>query len=109
MGPRYQATSFMFRGNFFGDYIESQYYNHLGGKKSKNSIKGVRLVTGSIYAICYSFQNVFPDAEIKKSHIIRENYPLLICRDCFISDIKIPTSGGSSNAWKTREKGGQKI
>ena len=39
---------------FRGDYIESQYYNHLGGKKVNNSSKGGRLVTGNICAICYS-------------------------------------------------------
>ena len=36
---------------FCGDYIESQYYNHLGGKKAKNSSKDGRLVTINICAI----------------------------------------------------------
>ena len=31
-----------------GDYIESKYYNHLGGKEASNSIKGGRLVMGDI-------------------------------------------------------------
>ena len=90
---------------FCGDYIESQYYNHLGGKKAKNGSKGSRLVTVNICAICYSFQYVLSYAEIKRSRNIGGNNPLLICRDCFNSTIKIPTSGGSSNA---REKQGQR-
>ena len=36
---------------FCADYIESQYYNHLGGKKAKNSSKDGRLVTVNICAI----------------------------------------------------------
>ena len=55
---------------FCGDYIESQYYNHLGGKKAKNSSKGGRLVTGSICAICHSSQDLLSDAEIKRSRNI---------------------------------------
>ena len=47
---------------FCGDYIESQYYNNLGGKKANNSSKGGRLVMGNICTICYSFQYVLPDA-----------------------------------------------
>ena len=31
---------------FCGDYIESQYYNNLVGKKAKTINKGGRLVTG---------------------------------------------------------------
>ena len=34
-----------------GDYIESKYYNHLGGKKENNSSKGDILVTGDICAM----------------------------------------------------------
>ena len=90
---------------FCGDYIESEYYNHLGGKKAKNSSKGGRLVMGDICKICYSFQDVLSDAEIKRSRNIGGKNPLLICSDCFNGNIKIPTSGGSSNA---RESQGQR-
>ena len=83
---------------FFGDYIESQYYNNLGGKKSNNGSKGGRSLMGDICEICYSFQDVLSDAEIKRSCNIGGNNPLLICRDCFNSNIKIPTLGGSINA-----------
>ena len=90
---------------FCGDYIESQYYNHLGGRKANNSSKGYRLVTGNICAVCYLFQDVLSDAEIKRIRNIGGKSPLLICRDCFNSNIKIPTSGGSCNA---QEKQGQR-
>ena len=53
----------------------------------------------------YSFQDIFSDAEIKRSRNIGGKNHLLICRDCFNSNIKIPTSGVSSNA---REKQGQR-
>ena len=83
---------------FCGDYIESQHYNHLGGKKLKKSSKGGRFVTWNICGIYYSFHDILSDAEIKRSCNIGGKNPLLICRDCFNSNIKIPTSGGSSNA-----------
>ena len=94
---------------FYGDYIESQYYNHLGGKKAKNSSKGGRLVMGNICKTCYSFQDVLSDAEIKRSCNIGGKNPLLICRDCFNSNIKIPTSGVSSNTQKKQGQMGQQI
>ena len=83
---------------FCGNYIESQYYNHLGGKKSNNGSKCGSLVTGNICAICYSFQDVFSDVEIKSSPNIRGKNSLLIFCDCFNINIKILTFGGSSNA-----------
>ena len=89
---------------FYGDYIESQCCNHLGRKKTKNSSKGGRLVMVNICSICYSFHDVLSDAKIKRRRNIGGKNPLLVCRDCFNSNIKIPTSGGSSNA---REKQGQ--
>ena len=73
----------------------------MGGKKAKNSSKDVRLVMNDICEIFYSFQDVLLDAEIKRSRNIVGNNPLLIFRDYLNSNIKIPTSGGSSNA---REK-----
>ena len=36
---------------FFGDYIESQYYNHLDGNKENNGSEVGRLVTGNICTI----------------------------------------------------------
>ena len=77
----------------------------MGGKKAKKNGKGGILVMGNICEICYSFQDVLLDAEIKRSRNIGGRNPLLVCRDCFNSNIKIPTSGGSSNA---REKYGQR-
>ena len=58
-----------------------------------------------ICEIFYSFQDVLLDAEIKRIRNIGRKNPLLICRDYFNSHIKIPTSGGSSNA---REKQGHR-
>ena len=58
--------------------------------------------------ICYSYQDIFSDAEIKRSHIIGGKNSLLICRDCFNSNIKIPPSNaqekqGQMGAEKTRK------
>ena len=72
---------YVYRKLFCGDYIESQFYNHLGGKKSNNSSKGIRLVTGGICAIGYLFQDVLSDVEIKRSRNIGGNNSLLILRD----------------------------
>ena len=77
----------------------------MGGKKANNSSKGGRLVKGNIYKICYSFQDVLLDSEIKRSRYIGVYNPLLVCRDFFDGNIKIPTLDGSSNA---REKQGQR-
>ena len=90
-----------------GDYIESQYYNHLGGKEASNSIKGGRLVTENICAICYSFQDVLSDAEINMSRNIRGKNPLLICRDFFNSILKSRLRADPVTYGKSRDKGGQ--
>ena len=44
------------------------------------------------------------DAEIRKSRDIGGKNPLLVYRDCFNSKIKIPTSGGSSNARESKQQ-----
>ena len=98
-GSRVPGNKFYTQRKLFGgDYIESQYYNNLDGKKEKNGGKGGRLVTGNIFAICYYFQDIFSDSEKKRSCNIGGTNPLIICRDCFNSNIKFLTSGGSSNA-----------
>ena len=66
---------------FHGDYIESQYYNHLGGNKSNNSSKGGRLVLGNICSMYYSFRDALLDAEINSIHNIEGKINLLIGRD----------------------------
>ena len=63
---------------------------------------------GNICKVCYSFQDVLQDSEIKRSHIIGGKNSLLICRDCFNSNIKIPPSNaqekqGQMGAAKTRK------
>ena len=75
-----------------GEYIESQYYNNLGGNKAKNISKVGILVTRNICAMCYSFQDVLPGSEKNRRRNIS-----LICSDFFNSNIRIPTLGGSSN------------
>ena len=86
-------------------HIESQYYNHLGGKKANSSINGGILVTVNICEVCYSFQDFLLDAEIESIRNIEGNNPPLICHDWFNSNVKIPASGGSSN---TQENQGQR-
>ena len=105
-GSKVPGDKFYVQRKFFcGCNIESKNYNQLGGKKAKNGSKCGRLVTGNICAVCYSFQDVLSDAKIKRSRNIGGKNPLLLCCDCFGSNIKIPTSVGSSNA---RENQGQR-
>ena len=81
-GPKVPGDNFyVHRKRFCDDYIESQYYNHLGGKRAKNISKVSRLVTGNICAIFYSFQDILSDAGIKRSRNIGGNNPILILRD----------------------------
>ena len=94
------------RKYFCGNYVESQYYNHLGGKKVKDINKGGSLAMRNICAICYSFHYVFSDDEIKRSCIIGGKNYLLIFRDIFNSNIKIMTSGGYSNSSERQGKRG---
>ena len=48
-GSRVPGDKFYVQRKLFcGKYIESQYYNNLGGKKAKSIRKGVRLITGNI-------------------------------------------------------------
>ena len=77
----------------------------MGGKKANICSKGNILVMGDICKICYLFQDVLSDADIKRSRNIGGDNNLLIFRDCFNSNIKIPTLEGSSNA---REKEGKR-
>ena len=73
--------------------------------KAGQTNKGARLVTEGICAICFTFKSVISEDEIKKSRGVGGGNTLLICNECFKSDIQIPTSGGSSNV---REKKQQK-
>ena len=73
------------------------------GKTAKNRVDS-RLVTDGICALCYSFEDVLLETEIKKSHDIGGKNPLLVCRDCFNSKIKIPTSSGSSNVRENKQQ-----
>ena len=106
-GSKVPGDKFYVQGKLFcGDYFESRYYNHLGGKKANNIIKCVRLVTGNICAILYSFQDVLSYAEIKMIRNIGENNPLLMCRYCFNKNMKTPTLGSSGKSQDKQGKGG---
>ena len=63
---------------------------------------------GNICEICYSFQNVLSNAEIKRSRNIGGNKPLLICRDCLNSNIKYLPWADLVTHNKSRDKGGRK-
>ena len=84
---------------FCGNYVESQYYNHLGRKKVKNTRCDIS-VADDIGVICYLFEYEMLDDETKRKRDIWGNNPLLMYRNCFDSKIKIHISGKSSN---TRE------
>ena len=81
-GSKVPGGKFYFQRKLFcGEYIDSKYYNHLGGNKSKNIRNDEILATGNIFAIYYSFQDVLLDSEIKRSRNIGGNNPILICLD----------------------------
>ena len=98
--PRYQATCFMFIGNCFVVTVFSHNFTITWVVIKKKKSKSGTFVMGNICTVCYSFQDVLSDAEIQRRHNIGGNNPLLICRDSFNSNIKIPTSGGPSNSQK---------
>ena len=96
---------------FCGDYVEPQYYNHLGGKKAQRTSRSRILVTEAICAICYSYRDVLSDAEINNSRVIGGKNPLLVCRDCFNSNIKTRPQADqvilervSSKSWHQRRE-----
>jgi len=74
-----------------GDFIESQYYNPSSG------VKGGRIVTKDICAICYETEEIVQIDEIRKKRDVGGKNPLLICRHCFNKNFEIPCSGGRVN------------
>ena len=73
------------------DFIESQYYN------PKLGVKGGRIVTKDICAVCYEDDDIVSEVEIRKKRNIGGKNPLLVCRYCFDKDFEIPCSGGRTN------------
>ena len=71
-----------------GDWIESAYYNPTAG------LRGGRIVTEDICAICFGNDDIVSVEEIKRKRNIGGKRPLLICRHCFESNVEIPCSGG---------------
>lgn len=90
---------FVKRGLRCGDYTESQYYNPKAG------VKGGRIVTADICAICYERDDIVSADEIRKSRDIGGKNPLLLCRYCFDKNIEIPCSGGRTNQKQKTEQG----
>lgn len=99
-----EANLYVQRKLFCGDYVEAQYYNHLGDKKSQGKKSNRKLLTEDVCAICCSYRDVVSNTEIKESRDIGGKNPLLICCECFNNNIKIPTSGGSSNSRESRQQ-----
>ena len=60
-------------------------------------MKGGRIVTDDICAICYENVDIVSADEIRKERDIGGKNPLLICRYCFDSNVEIPCSGGRTN------------
>ena len=81
-----------------GDFIESQYYNPTTG------VKGGRILTVDICAICYNKDDMVKVDEIRKKRDVGGKNPLLVCRYCFDQNFEIPCSGGRVN---TKQKGAQ--
>ena len=81
-----------------GDYIESQYYNPTTG------LKGGRILTPDICAICYDMDEIVSVDEIRREKNIGGKNPLLICRYCFDKNIEVPCSGGRTNVKQNSEQ-----
>ena len=78
-----------------GNYVESQYYNYLGS--AANGRRG-GLITEDVCEICFAHDDIVSRDEIMKMRGVGGKNPLQICKYCFDSRLKVPTSGGSSNA-----------
>jgi hypothetical protein len=86
-----------------GDYIEYQYYNpNTGG------LKGGRILTPDICAICYDTDDIVSADEICKERDMGGKNPLLVCRYCFDKNIEMPCSGGRSTTMKEKKDQGQR-
>ena len=82
-----------------GAYIESQYYN-----PSKNAVAGGRIITEHACAICYTLEDAVSVEEIKKKRTLGGKNPLPLCRYCFDSRLKVPTTAGSSNKRQKKQQ-----
>eukprot|EP00957_Ditylum_brightwellii_P108683 8289711-Ditylum_brightwellii.AAC.1 len=60
-------------------------------------VKGGRIVTNVICAICYEEDGIVPEAEIRASQNIGGKTPLPVCRHCFDGKVDILTSGCRAN------------
>ena len=60
-------------------------------------IKGGRIMTKDICAVCYEDDDIVSEVEIRKKRNIGGKNPLLVCRYCFDKNFEIPCSGGRTN------------
>ena len=94
---------------FCGDYTESRYYNHLGGKKVKNNSNSGRSATGNICAICNSFQDYCRVLKQRKAVILEETNLYLYAVIASIVILKSQPQEDPVTHKKSRAKGGQEI
>ena len=80
------------------DYVESQCYNSASG------VKGGRIVTKDVCAICYETDNIVLANEIRQKRNMGGKNPLLVCRCCFDKNIEIPCSGGRTNMKQKKDQ-----
>mmetsp|Transcript_5035 Transcript_5035/g.10735 ORF Transcript_5035/g.10735 Transcript_5035/m.10735 type:complete len:239 (+) Transcript_5035:248-964(+) len=74
-----------------GDYIETQYYTPSSG------LKGGRIRTEDICAICYGEDEIVSADVIRKEKDTKGRNPLPICRFCFDNNTELPVTGGRVN------------
>lgn len=80
------------------DYIESQYCNPAAG------LKGGRILTKDVCAICYDDEDIVTAEEIQNGCDIGGKDPLLFCRYCFDKKVEIPFSGGRTNMTQKKDQ-----
>ena len=74
-----------------GDYIETQYCNPSAG------LRGGRIHTQDICAICYGEDEIVSADEIRREKDTKGRNPLPICRFCFDNNTEVPLTGGRAN------------
>lgn len=89
---------FVRRQNHCGDYIEAHYYNPAEG------IRGKRITTADICAICYEGGDMVSVDEIRSKIDVGDKIPLMVCRYCFEQKVEIPCSGGRTNTIQKRRQ-----
>ena len=79
-----------------GDYVKSTYYNLTTG------LKGGRIVTENVGAICYGNTDIAAVEGIRNKRNMGGKNPLLLCEFCFDSGVELPCSDGHTNMMQKR-------